>query len=71
MLQKLLSSQSCRLIIRNLDKYGGRVLGEFYLENKSNVTDIMIEKGYGRIYNGEKKTEWTDQELDKILNLHT
>jgi micrococcal nuclease len=53
------------IIIRDWDKFGGRVLGEIILPDGKSVTDIMIAEGYGRPYNGEKKAPWTMEDLSR------
>ena len=49
--------------IDDWDKYGGRVLADVILEDGRTITDLLIEKGYGRRYDGEKKHKWTLEEL--------
>lgn len=69
-LESYIYSEDCRLVIRAWDKYGNRVIGDFYIrENGEKISDIMIKRGFGRIYNGKKKVEWTDEELDTIISL--
>jgi micrococcal nuclease len=41
------------------DKYGGRVLAEVKINNKSLAQDLM-KNGLGRQYHGEKKQSWCD-----------
>jgi len=41
------------------DKYGGRVLAEVKINNKSLTQDLM-KNGLGRQYHGEKKQSWCD-----------
>ena len=60
------------------DKYG-RLMGNLYFidpnnstcftGNEKNINEMMISKGYGKIYNGKQKCEFTEQELKKILGL--
>jgi micrococcal nuclease len=51
------------------DKYGGRVLGDFGTPSESSLSAAIIAAGYGRAYGGEKKPEWTPQELKRIAGL--
>ena len=51
------------IIIRDWDKFGGRVLGEIVLPDGRSVAEILIKEGYGRKYNGEKKERWTKEDL--------
>lgn len=39
------------------DKYGGRVLGDIYLDGKS-LKSMLITSGYAIPYDGGKKTNW-------------
>lgn len=67
-LESELSKENCTLVIRNHDKYGGRLLADFYDEDGKNIAEKMISRGFGRSYNGEKKPDWTDEELQSIIN---
>ena len=49
------------------DKYG-RALGKIYCNNIC-INDLMIEKGYAKPYNGKKKIEFTENELNHIYKL--
>ena len=54
---------------KKLDKYG-RVLGTISKNEKNTTLDYsqhMISEGYARAYNGEKKKDWTTQEINTIL----
>ena len=42
------------------DKYGGRVLSNVYLDGKL-YSDILIEKGLARPYDGGAKKGWGDE----------
>lgn len=45
------------IIIRDWDKYGGRVLGDLILDDVS-LRDTLIAKGYARPYEGDAKKSW-------------
>lgn len=54
---------------KELDKYG-RVLGTISKTEKNTSIDYsqhMISEGYARVYNGEKKKDWTTKEINLIL----
>jgi endonuclease YncB( thermonuclease family) len=55
--QKYSEATSVFIIPQGWDKFGGRVLAEVYLDNKS-VAEMMIEEGLARPYFGEKKIGW-------------
>ena len=54
----------------NEEKYG-RLMGNLYFQEPNNVikslNDYMIENGYGKIYKGDCKEEFSLDELNKIL----
>ncbi len=50
-------------ILRDNDKYGGRVLGELYTASGKSISSIMLAEGYAKPYDGGKKRPWTMQEL--------
>ena len=56
-----------KLRISKFDKYGGRFIGMIFDENEISLTDDLAQKGYGRVYNGEKKEDWSREELEYIL----
>ncbi len=49
------------------DKYG-RLLCKAYYENVC-INDFMIENGYGKPYDGNKKCSFTLDDLNKICNI--
>jgi micrococcal nuclease len=50
-------------VLRDNDKYGGRVLGELYAQNGKSIASILLAEGYAKPYVGGKKLPWTMQEL--------
>ncbi len=49
------------------DKFGGRFLGTFFARNKAQtLSHWLLSHGLARPYEGGKKAEWTQQELDTI-----
>lgn len=45
------------------DKYGSRIVADILLSEKISLTDLLLKQGYAHPYNGEKKKEWTKEEL--------
>jgi hypothetical protein len=41
------------------DKYGGRILGDI-LVNEKPLSTLLIDNGFARKYNGEKKGSWCE-----------
>ena len=62
-MRSLFPKNIAKICIRDWDKYGGRVLGELFLETGENVSEILIHGGWARPYHGEKKRPWTLEEL--------
>jgi endonuclease YncB( thermonuclease family) len=54
-----------RVILRDWDMYGGRVLGNVLMPDGRSVSEIMIAAGYAREYFGDKKQPWTREDLSK------
>lgn len=63
--KSLFPSTLAKICIRDWDKFGGRVLGDLYLQTGESVSDLLIHGGWARPYQGEKKKEWTLAELTK------
>jgi len=56
--KKLVSSSTKKeIIIREWDKFGGRVLGDLVLDGVS-LRDSLIKAGLAREYYGDKKESW-------------
>lgn len=53
------------IIIRDWDKFGGRLLGDIILPDGRSAAEVLLSEGYGRPYNGEKKQSWTVEDLSK------
>lgn len=51
------SSTKHQMLLIGWDKYGGRVLGDIFLDGKS-LRQMLIANGYAREYYGEAKTSW-------------
>ena len=48
------------VVILKWDKYGGRVLGEVYLDHQS-LAQSLISAGLARPYQGEAKQSWCEE----------
>lgn len=64
----LLYNKVFEVEIDDWDKYGGRVLGNLFFENGESLSTHLLNKKYGRPYNGEKKKEWLHEELQFIVD---
>lgn len=64
-MRSLFPTNIAKICIRDWDKYGGRVLGDLYLQSGESVSDILIHGGWARPYHGEKKKGWTMDDLTK------
>lgn len=55
------NSKKHQIIIKNWDKYGGRVDGDIILDGKS-LRASLLEKGFAHLYYGDKKkSSWCDK----------
>lgn len=50
-------AKKIQISLKDWDKFGGRVLGDLYLDGQSYRT-MLIEKGLAREYFGDKKKSW-------------
>jgi endonuclease YncB( thermonuclease family) len=50
-------AKTVQIEIKEHDKYGGRVLGDVFLDGKR-LSQLLIENGHARPYYGEKKQSW-------------
>lgn len=53
----LTKSKDIKLVIKEWDKYGGRVLGDVIIDGVS-LRYLLISNGYAREYFGDKKQSW-------------
>lgn len=57
--QLVKKAKKTQVFLIGWDKYGGRVLGDIYLDGQS-LRQLLIAKGYAREYYGEAKKSWCD-----------
>lgn len=50
-------AKSIKVQLKDWDKYGGRLLGFVMVDGKS-LSDILLETGHARPYDGGKKSDW-------------
>ena len=62
-IRTLFPNNIAKIRICDWDKYGGRVLGDLFLPTGENVSEILMNGGWARKYQGEKKKAWTLEEL--------
>ena len=55
----VLKADKKEIILKQWDKFGGRVLGDLILDGKS-MKDSLIAAGLAREYFGDKKKSWCD-----------
>jgi hypothetical protein len=57
------------LPLKKSDEKYGRYLASIYLnlEDTRSVNDLLIEKYYTKVYNGEAKVAWTEDALNRII----
>lgn len=49
--------KTTQIVIKEWDKYGGRVLGDVIFDGKS-LRQLLLDNGYARPYDGGKKSSW-------------
>jgi micrococcal nuclease len=60
-LKKFISSENILGIsLTKWDKFGGRVLGDIITQDNQRVSQIIIDRDYGRPYHGKKKISWCE-----------
>ena len=50
-------AKTIQIEIKDHDKYGGRVLGDVFLDG-DRLSELLIKNGHARAYFGEKKESW-------------
>jgi micrococcal nuclease len=50
-------AKSIQIELKQHDKYGGRVLGDVFVDGKR-LSQLLIDNGHARPYYGEKKESW-------------
>ena len=53
-------------VFQERDKYAGRVVGDFYC-GEGSLSGYLLGCGVAKPYDGGKKAEWTDNELQEIV----
>lgn len=54
------------IILKKWGKFGGRVLGDFYVDGVS-VRELLLENGLAREYYGDRKVSWCGENENDIL----
>ena len=65
-LEKWLAARTGRLrfLSEGFDKYGGRWVGGIYeMTTKEGAAEYLVERKLAHLYDGNKKTPWTAEEL--------
>ena len=68
--KNLVENKILKVRMDKFDKYGGRINGVIFLPPETGyntLTDYLIAKRYAKQYSGNKKEEWTREELNYIL----
>lgn len=55
--RQLSKAKEYLIVLREWDKYGGRVLGDIIIDGKS-LRELLISNGHAREYYGEAKQSW-------------
>ncbi len=65
--EEWLQGKTLVLVSKELDKFG-RVLGVIKTVDEQELNSWLVTQGFARVYNGEKKTDWTKEQIERILN---
>lgn len=57
--ETIYNAESTTIVIKEWDKFGGRILGDVLVDGKS-LRELLIKSGYARPYFGEAKKSWCD-----------
>jgi len=66
-MKKLIENKIVDIKIKESCKYGERWIAEVNYEG-SDISNLLVNKGYAIHYDGKKKREWNSNMLQKILN---
>jgi len=65
---EILNGNSATIVYKESDKYSGRFVGDVLIGNgKEPLSKWLFEKGYCKTYDGDTKSKWTDDELNRIV----
>ena len=66
----LISDKIVMLYIHNWDKYGGRIVGDIYLNSEETLSERLLNMKLVNLYDGKtKKKKWKKRELCKYYDL--
>lgn len=55
--EAIYNANSTAIVIKEWDKFGGRILGDVLVDGKS-LRKLLIDKGLARAYSGDAKKSW-------------
>lgn len=58
--EKIQSAKSIQVEIIDWDKYGGRILGDLFIDGER-LSNLLIQNGHARPYDGGKKESWCNE----------
>lgn len=57
-----------KIVLKDIDKYGGRYLGDVYIDENKCLSQYLLEKKLVREYFGDAKKEWESDFLKSIIS---
>lgn len=57
------------IVLKDIDKYGGRYLGDVYIQENKCLSEYLVEKKLVREYFGDAKKEWEPEFLNNIIEV--
>lgn len=64
--ENLLQGKTVQLYVCKWDKWGGRIDGALFLEDGRSVSQMLLDCHLARPYRGERKPEWTREQLARM-----
>lgn len=59
-IEKIKSAKTIKVEIVDWDKYGGRILGDLFIDGER-LSNLLIQNGHARPYDGGKKGSWCNE----------
>jgi len=59
-IEKIQSATLIQVEIIDWDKYGGRILGDLFIDEQR-LSDLLIQNGHARAYDGGTKESWCNE----------
>lgn len=65
--KELIEHKYFKCYLKRWDKYGGRIIGDLYLDKNQSLSELLVNLKYAKVYEGNKKEIWQEVELNHII----